>query len=137
MVLQETVLEALKYVKDTGKEFRGGNVTFDRLVLKTQITRDLSSYSSFSCHVKVAQEMQAKGESVEAGRIISFVVVKGKGSIGEKAKIPTEVKDGEYDAEYYVDHQLIPAVASIFTVLGYKEEAVFKESSQTGLGKFF
>ena len=137
MVLQEKVQEALKYVKDMVKELRGGKVGLDRLILKTQITRELSSYSSFSPHVKVAQEMQAKGESVEAGTIISFVVVKGKGSIGEKAKIPTEVKDGEYDAEYYVDHQLIPAVSSIFAVLGYTEEAVFKESSQTGLGKFF
>ena len=137
LVLQEKVQEALRYVKDTIKELRGGKVGLDRLILKTQITRDLSSYSSFSPHVKVAQEMQAKGESIEAGTIISFVVVKGKGSIGEKAKIPTEVKDGEYDAEYYVDHQLIPAVASIFAVLGYNEETVFKESSQTGLGKFF
>ncbi len=137
LVLQEKVEEGLRYVKDTIKELRSGKVALEKLILKTQITRELSSYSSFSPHVKVAQEMQAKGESVEAGTIISFVVVKGKGSIGEKAKIPTEVKDGEYDAEYYVDHQLIPAVASIFAVLGYKEEEVFKESSQTGLGKFF
>lgn len=137
LVLQEKVAEALKYVKDTIKELRGGKVSLQRLILKTQITRELSSYSSFSPHVKVAQEMKAKGESVEAGTIISFVVVKGKGTIGDKAKIPTEVKDGEYDAEYYVDHQLIPAVSSIFAVLGYKEEEVFKESSQTGLGKFF
>lgn len=137
LVLQEKVQEALKYVKDTIKELRGGKVPMEKLILKTQITRDINSYSSFAPHVKVAQEMKEKGEIVDAGTIISFIIVKGKGLIRDRAKMPAEVKDGEYDAEYYVDHQLIPAVASIFAVLGYKEEEVFKESSQTGLGKFF
>ena len=137
LVLQEKVQEALKYVKDTIKELRVGKMPLDRLILKTQITRELSSYSSFAPHVKVAQEMKQKGEIVDAGTIISFIIVKGKGLIRDRAKIPSEVSAGEYDAEYYVDHQLIPAVSSIFAVLGYNEEAVFKESSQTGLGKFF
>ncbi|HLD79169.1 MAG TPA: DNA-directed DNA polymerase [Candidatus Nanoarchaeia archaeon] len=137
LVLQEKVQEALKYVKDTIKELRGGKVSFDRLVLKTQITRELSSYSSYAPHVKVAQEMKERGEVVEAGTIIPFIIVKGKGLVRDRAKIPADAVAGEYDAEYYVDHQLIPAVASIFAALGYKEEEVFKESSQTGLGKFF
>jgi len=137
LALQEKVQEALKYVKDTIKELRSGKVLLERLILKTQITRELSSYSSFAPHVKVAQEMKERGENVDAGTIVPFIIVRGKGLIRDRAKIPSDVKDGEYDAEYYVDHQLIPAVSSIFAVLGYTEEAVFKESSQTGLGKFF
>jgi len=137
LVLQEKVQEALKYVKDTIKELHSGKVNLDRLILKTQITRELSSYSSFAPHVKVAQEMKERGENVEAGTVVPFIIVKGKGLVRDRAKIPVDVAAGEYDAEYYVDHQLIPAVSSIFSVLGYKEEEVFKESSQTGLGKFF
>ena len=137
LVLQEKVQEALKYVKDTIKELRSGKVNLDRLILKTQITRELSSYSSFAPHVKVAQEMKERGENVEAGTVVPFIIVKGKGLVRDRAKIPVDVAAGEYDAEYYVDHQLIPAVSSIFSVLGYKEEEVFKESSQMGLGKFF
>ncbi|MEK6809746.1 MAG: DNA polymerase domain-containing protein, partial [Nanoarchaeota archaeon] len=137
LVLQEKADEALRYVKNTIKELRSGKVVLDKLILKTQITRDLSSYSSFAPHVKVAQEMKKRGEKVDAGTLVSFVIVKGKGLVRDRAKIPADVKEGEYDAEYYVDHQLIPAVASIFAVLGFKEEEVFKETSQTGLGKFF
>ena len=137
LVLQEKVSDALKYVKDTIKELRSGKVELAKLILKTQITRELSSYSSFAPHVKVAQEMKEKGEIVDAGTIISFIIVKGKGLIRDRAKIPSEVTAGEYDAKYYVDHQLIPAVSSIFAVLGYNEDVVFRESSQTGLGKFF
>jgi len=137
LVLQEKVEEGLRYVKETIKELRSGKVALEKLILKTQITRELSSYSSFAPHVKVAQEMKERGLNIDAGTIISFIIVKGKGLIRDRAKIPDDVAASEYDAEYYVDHQLIPAVASIFAVLGYNEEEVFKESSQTGLGKFF
>ena len=36
----------------------------------------------------------------------------------------------QYDAEYYVTHQLIPVVSNIFTILGYSEEKelLFKEA---------
>src|SRR3989344_2860570 len=123
LVLQEKVQEALKYVKSIVKELRSGEITIKKLILKTQITRELSSYSSYAPHVKVAQEMKERGEKVDAGTIVSFVIVKGKGLVRDRARISADVKEGAYDAEYYIDHQLIPAVSSILAVLGYSEEA--------------
>ncbi len=81
--------------------------------------------------------MQEKGYPIYPGMLIEYVIVKGSGIVRERAKMVEEVKEGEYDAEYYIHHQLIPAVSSIFAVLGYSEENIFSESSQTGLGKFF
>jgi len=81
--------------------------------------------------------MIAKGESVNPGMVVKYIIGKGSGLVRERAKLPTEIKEGEYDYNYYIDHQLIPAVSSIFSVLGYVEEDIFKESSQKGLGKFF
>lgn len=137
LVLQEKVGDALQYVKKTIKDLRKGEVDLGKLILKTQITRELSSYSSFSPHVKIAQEMKERGSSVSPGTIIEYIMVKGQGLIRDKARIPADVFPGGYDPEYYVSHQLIPAVSSIFAVLGYADDKVFKESSQTGLGKFF
>ena len=137
LVLNNKIQEALKEVKGMIKELRSGKVILTKLIMKTQITRDLSSYSSFAPHVKVAKELEERGEVISAGTVVSFIIVKGKGLIRDRARIPDDVAVGEYDAEYYVDHQLIPAVSSIFAVLGFNEEEVFKESSQTGLGKYF
>ncbi|MEK6899732.1 MAG: DNA polymerase domain-containing protein, partial [Nanoarchaeota archaeon] len=125
------------YVKDLVKELRSGKIALSKLILKTQITREISGYSSVAPHVKVAQEMRESGLPVEPGTIISFVIVKGTGLVRERARMPSDVGEGEYDPEYYVLHQLIPAVSSIFSVLGYSEDGLFKESSQTGLGKYF
>ncbi len=137
LVLQENVAEALRYVKEIIKQLRTGSIALDKLILKTQITREISGYSSFAPHVKIAQEMKERGDSIAPGTIIQYLMVKGKGLVRDRARIPADVSPGEYDPEYYVSHQLIPAVSSIFAVLGHSEEEVFKESSQTGLGKFF
>jgi len=137
LVLQNKVDDALKYVREVVDDLKKGKIDLDKLILKTQITRQLSQYSSIGPHVKVARDMEAKGEQITPGTLIRYVIVKGSGLVRERARIPSEVNSGEYDTNYYLKHQLIPAVSSIFLVLGYKEEEIFEESSQSGLGKFF
>jgi len=137
LVLQDKVDAAFSYVRKIVDDLKKSKVDLSKLVLKTQITRDLSKYTSIGPHVKVAQDMADKGEQVTAGTLIEYIIVKGSGLVRERAKIPSEVSKGDYDVNYYLKHQLIPAVSSIFAVLGYSEEEIFNESSQTGLGKFF
>ena len=50
--------------------------------------------------------------------------------------IPEEVKEGEYDADYYIEHQIVPAVERIFNVLGYKKEDLIGKKDHT-LDGFF
>jgi len=137
LVLEEKTLDALTYVQKVVKELKAGKIPIEKLVVKTKITRDLERYTSVGPHVAVARKMQEKGYPIYPGMLIEYVIVKGSGIVRERAKMVEEVKEGEYDAEYYIHHQLIPAVSSIFAVLGYSEENIFSESSQTGLGKFF
>lgn len=129
--------EALKYAKEIVAGLKAGKIKLEKLILKTQITRELSYYTSIGPHVKVAHEMVKKGEPVGAGAVIRYVIVKGSGLVRERAKMPEEVSEGGYDPDYYIKHQLIPAVSSIFAVIGYSEEEIFAESRQVGLGKFF
>jgi len=135
LVLTNKVEEALLHLREMVKQLRSGKIDLNKLILKTQITKELSKYSSIGPHVKVAQDLAAKGEKISPGKVVHYVIVKGTGLIREKARIPEEVS--EYDTDYYLNHQLIPAVSSIFSVLGYSEDELFKKSSQTGLGKFF
>lgn len=137
LVLQDKTEEAFTYARKIVRDLKEGKIELRKLVLKTQITRDLSRYTSIGPHVKVAKDMVKKGYPVPAGTLVEYVIGEGSGLVRERAKIPSEVSKGGYDAEYYLKHQLIPAVSSIFLVLGYSEEEVFSETSQTGLGKFF
>ncbi len=136
LVLDDKKEIAVAYVKERVKELKKGNVSLSYLIIRTQITRDLSQYSAVGPHVAAAQQMVGRGDSVFPGTVVEYVIVKGSGLVRERVKLADEVKEGEYDAEYYLNNQIIPAVSSIFAVLGYQEDEIFAESSQKGLGEF-
>lgn len=136
MVLHNHAEQAVQYVKSMVKELKSGMMAMKKLVIKTQVTRELQDYSAEGPHIAVARRMMQQGEKILPGMVIEYVIVKGTGLVRDRAKIPSEVKEREYDAEYYINNQLIPAVSSIFAVFGFTDEQIFEESSQTGLGKF-
>ncbi|MBT4805372.1 hypothetical protein HON71_04325 [Candidatus Woesearchaeota archaeon] len=137
LVLEGHTEEALAHVKEIVKKLKDGEIELNKLIIKTQITKDLRSYSSIGPHVAVALRLLEKGVEVSPGMVVEYVISKGSGLIREKAKLLEEIKPGEYDSDYYLFNQIIPAVNSIFLVLGIKEEDIYRDSSQVGLGKFF
>jgi DNA polymerase, archaea type len=137
LVLEDKIEEAINYVREMIKELKNGKIDLNKLIIKTQITKPLTSYSSIGPHVAVALRMLEKGTEITPGTIVQYIIGKGSGLIRERAKMYEEIKPGEYDADYYLNNQVLPAVLGIFSVLGYKEDDLVGESSQTGLGKFF
>lgn len=138
IVLKEKNTEkAKKYVKEIITNLRDHKISVDKMIINTQLSKDIEQYESKGPHVAAATLMRDRGEQVFPGMIIKFVVVKGKGLIRDKVKLPTEVEKKDYDPEYYVKHQIIPAVDRIFAVLGYDiKEVVSKEGEQSTLFSF-
>jgi len=136
LVLQDKVTEAVEYVQSVIEDLNKGKIKPNKLIMKTQITKDLSSYSNVGPHVAVALRMKDQGIEVVPGTVVEYIIAKGSGLIRERARLPGEIKPGQYDNDYYLKHQLIPAVSSIFAVLKIKEEDLFKAGGQTSLGSF-
>jgi DNA polymerase, archaea type len=137
LVLQDKKNEAIAYARDIAKKLKQGKIPLEKVIIKTQITKELSRYSSIGPHVAVAQKMVENGFPVEPGMVVEYVIAKGSGLVRDRAKLAEEVNEGDYDANYYLNHQIIPVLSSIFQVLGYSEDEIFSESSQKGLGAFF
>lgn len=129
--------EALSYVREMVQKLREGKINLQQLIIKTQITRELSKYTAQGPHVAVAQKLKTQGVPIVPGIVIEYIVARGAGLVRERAKLPHEIEPGGYDAEYYVNNQILPAVSSIFAVLGYDGEGILAGTSQTGLGQFF
>ena len=137
LVLNDKKDEALEYVKEVVKKLRNGEIKKEKLIIKTQITKELQSYSSIGPHVAVALRLLEQGVKVSPGTIVEYIIAKGSGLVRERARLLEEVSEGDYDPDYYLNNQLIPAVNSIFLVLGISEEEFSSDSSQKGLGSFF
>lgn len=128
--------KALDYLKTVLDELRSKGVPVEKLVLSTLLQKPAGDYGSQAPHVVVAKELMRRGYDVEPGTIIRFVICRGKGRIGERAKLPQDVTADDYDPEYYIENQVLPAVQKIFEALGYNLEQILTEKSQSSLSKF-
>jgi DNA polymerase elongation subunit (family B) len=135
LVLEDKIPEALKFAQEKIQLLKSGKMPLNKLIIKTQITKELNEYSSIAPHVAVGWKLVEKGERVGPGSVVEYIICRGSGLVRDRAKIPVDARD--YDADYYLNNQLLPAVVSIFAVLGYNENDLTGAAAQTGLGKFF
>jgi DNA polymerase, archaea type len=132
----ETILKegkpevAVEIVKDVVKRLREGKVPLSELSISTKLSKKLSSYDIKSPEVSAAKkaiEAGFKSRNEVEHSVINYVVGKAGNSVSDKAVMVGMAKD--YDADYYIDHQVIPATMRILKELNFKEEEL------KGLGK--
>lgn len=121
---EKNPVKAVSLVRDTVKKVKEGKIPLDQLVILEQITRPISQYEQIGPHVKAAMKSIERGRPVGEGSLIAFVIVKGKGSISERAEPVEDVEQNQYDPDYYINHQILPASMRVLRALGYSEEEV-------------
>ncbi len=129
--------KAVELVRETIKRIKERKVLLEDLIIYEQITRPLSQYEQIGPHVKAAKKALARGRLIGEGMVIGFIIVKGSGSISDRAEPAEDVKLEDYDPEYYISHQILPAAMRVLKALGISEEDVLKGKIQADLKKFF
>ena len=137
IIKNRDVESAIKYVRSVIEKIKKGNVDVDDLVIYEQITRELSEYEQIGPHVKAAMKAKKRGFVIPVGTVIGFVITKGSGSISDRAELVQFIKQKEYDKEYYIKHQILPAAMRILKALGYTEDQILTGKVQKSLDKFF
>ncbi|MCD6094497.1 hypothetical protein J7J39_01150, partial [bacterium] len=113
---------AIKYSKEIISKLKARKILLKDLVIYEQLTKPIEEYKSLSPHLACAKKMKEKGEEVEPGTIIMFVISKKGEKISDKA-IPYEWASlTDIDTDYYVYHQVVPAALRILSVFGVKED---------------
>jgi DNA polymerase elongation subunit (family B) len=129
--------KALKYVKKVVDDLRNKKIPVDKVIISIQLSKNISEYDSKGPHVAVAQKLINKGINVGPGSAIKFIVTQGKDIIRNRSKLPEDVKQEEYDSDYYVNNQVVPSVERIFNVLGHTKQELTEAKEQTKLEGFF
>ncbi|MGB9732361.1 MAG: DNA-directed DNA polymerase [Candidatus Micrarchaeia archaeon] len=127
--------KAIEIVKNVIDRLRKGDVSIKELVIHTQLRKSIRSYDVTSPELAAAKKAiergQKKVEEVE-GTTVGYVITKHGNSISEKAELEEFAKD--YDPEYYIDHQVIPATLKILKELGYNADELKGRGMQKKLG---
>ncbi len=130
---------ALELIKETIKEIKARQIDKNQLMIRTQLKKPINEYVSKGPHVIAAQKMEDAGLAVSQGMLIEYYLAENKSSksklVRDKVKLPDE--SGEYDIDYYLNNQILPAVGNILEVFDIDVEKEFiKDHRQKGLGDF-
>lgn len=128
--------KAAETVKEVVQNIKQGNVKLKDLTINTQMTRNLGEYVQPGPHIIAVKRAMKEGMDFKQGDIITYVVTKKGTSISDKARVIDFVKEGEYDPNYYINNQVLPAVMRILEALGYSEDELKGLGKQTRLGSW-
>ena len=128
--------KAIEIVRKVIKELREHKVANKELVVLTQLTKSPHRYELDAPHVNAAKKAIKKGKHFESGSIVDFIITSNGKSISDKAELAEFVKEGDYDAEYYIENQVIPAVIRIIQEFGLNKEDLIFGGQQRKLSFF-
>jgi len=117
--------KAKNIVEETIQRLKEGKIEKKDLVIYTQITRPVERYEQIGPHVAAAKKYVSRGHTVKEGSVIGYIITKGTGSISSRAE-PFEYAEN-YDPDYYINNQIIPAAMRILHGLGFTVEDVLSE----------
>ncbi|MGC9079481.1 MAG: DNA-directed DNA polymerase, partial [Nanopusillaceae archaeon] len=142
--VQETVLryalegkieEIKKYLEEVIKNIRNHVYPKEKFILREQLRKDLSDYEITAPHVIAAKKYKERGYKVGKGFIVEYIISKGGEKISDKVRLPDEIRDNEYDPDYYIYKQVIPAVEPILKALNIPVDSIGKQ--QKNILSFF
>lgn len=129
--------KAAEIVQDVTKRVEKGDVDPEKLVIHTRLKKPIEEYESEGPHVVAAKRLRDAGEEIEPEVTIRYIVEKGSGNVGDKSIPVSLFGDREYDPDYYIENQILPAVMRVMEVLGYSEEELrYEDTRQTSLSSF-
>jgi len=128
--------KAADLVKAVVKDLRDGKVPLKDLLIYTQITKPIAEYENTGPNVEAAKKAIKRGKKVLPGDVIQYIITKKGSSISDKAEMIGFVKENDYDPEYYINNQVLPAVMRVLEALGYTEDELKGLGRQMTLGGF-
>ncbi|RME80180.1 MAG: hypothetical protein D6769_00285 [Methanobacteriota archaeon] len=127
--------KAIAIVRDAIKRIKEGKESLDKFAISTQLNKKIENYEAIGPEVVAAKRLRDSGMPVGKGTLIRYVITKEGKSISDKAYPLSMAKN--YDPDYYIKNQILPAVMKILKELSVDEEELLTGTKQQGLKGFF
>lgn len=116
--------EAVSLVKDVIEQLRSRKIDVKKLSMVAQLGKELHEYKVKTPHSVAAKKLIDIGYDLSRGEQIRFVIVKGEGSIADRAEPLEFATNEDYDVDYYLEHQIYPAALRVLESLGYSKKDI-------------
>jgi DNA polymerase I len=110
-------------------KLRAGAVTVDRLVERNRVSKPIKGYTQYTQNLAALERARDRGFTVHPGQDIEYVVVDDEKTSRERVALAHEDIES-YDASYY-ETQLVRAVESVLSPLGWDRSKIRRELEET------
>ncbi|MCL4379364.1 MAG: DNA-directed DNA polymerase [Candidatus Marsarchaeota archaeon] len=115
--------KAAQIVKEVVRRLREGKVPLKDLAINTQLRKGIDSYDAKSPELGAARKAVKAGQKTRdevEDAVISYVITRHGSTISDKAELEEFARD--YDPDYYINNQVIPATMRILKELNFNED---------------
>ena len=126
--------KAVEFLKGIVKEVKERKIDLKKMTVRTQLKKPIDEYKAITPHVIAARRMLERELPVDMGSMIEYYIAETpekKKLVREKVKLSDE--KGEYDIEYYLKHQILPAVENILQVFNVDVNTILEKKKQKTL----
>lgn len=134
---EEDPKKAILLVKDVISDIYNKKIEVKDLVIQSFVRKNISKYKTKNPAQSALVSAKEEGLNVSNKEVVEYVITETGKTISEKAKVVELVKEKEYDADYYVEKQLIPAIFPILNVFDVSKEELISNTKQRNLKDFF
>jgi len=138
MVLEdENPKKAISFVKEVLLELQERKIPNKKLIIQSFVHKKLGSYKTLNPAMSALLDAKKEGKQITPGEVIEFIITNKQGkTISEKSRFAEFVSEGDYDIDYYINNQLIPAIYPILEVFGVTSDELLTGKKQKGLGDY-
>jgi DNA polymerase I len=126
--------KAAQIVRDVIKKLKEGKMPLSELVINTQLRKSIDAYDLTSPELaaarKAVKEGKKKKDEMEHA-VIGYIIAKRGNTISDKAVLEEFATD--YDPDYYINNQVLPATMRILKELDFSEDELKGLGSQKKL----
>jgi len=125
-------------VRETIRRLKDGHYNVEELTIHKTITRAPDRYKAIQAHVLAATKGAKKGIEFTVGGKVGYVILRGPGKMSDRAKlVQLLTPQDEIDAQYYIDHQILPTTLRILEYFDYTADDLKGSPTQLNLDQWF
>ncbi|MFA5746380.1 MAG: DNA-directed DNA polymerase [archaeon] len=136
VLMDQDSKKALSYLNFIIDDLKNKDIPNSKLVIQTFVHKSLESYKTLNPAMSAIKNAKKAGKKFKVGDLVEFIITEKGKSISDKAQVVEFVKDKDYDVEYYINNQLVPAILPILEELGLSKEELLSKTKQKGLADF-
>ena len=137
ILADEDISSSVEYLKTSITKIRENIIGLNKMILSVKLQKSLKRYEHVTPYVAAARLMQNKELRVHRGINVNYIIAKGEGKISDRVKLPEDSTNEDYDPEYYINNQIIPAVEPLFKIFNITKEQLLEEKEQSTLDQYF